>query len=485
MKSSVFKKAGEKSLEYAARFGAQKHLTILRDAFALLTPLLIAGALAVLVRSFVFGGAGATQTSILGWIAYGSDNIAYDKNGEWIFIAGSGFEKASTIGNFLFYGISHATIDAMSIYLAFGIGYFLSNVRKSKDPVIAGLVSLMSFFIAILVNPAFLGPQGILTAIIVGILATELFCIFERSERIKLKMPAGVPPAVSRSFSKLFPMMFVSLIVMSLNLPFILFGYLLEVAPGQEFTLGQAIYLGIQSPFISLVGNDSFGFGLAFMYAFMVGLIWFFGIHGTNVLMGVFSPIFLALYGENVNGAEHIFVQGTFDAFVFIGGTGATLAWIVAVFAFSRNKSDRELAKLSVGPGIFQINEPIIFGLPMVLNVRYFIPYVLSMPILTVTTWIGFNLFNIHQVDVLIPWTTPVGVGGLLATSMDYKGFILAIINFAIAFGIWTPFIFLFSRNKDGSDKLMDIENRIEEEKQAMKDKSAGKRKATLTREEK
>lgn len=488
-KKSLVKRAGDKTLEYAARFGSQKHLSVLRDSFALLTPLIIAGALAVLVRSFVFGGAGATQTSILGWIAKSQGAINVATNGSWSFVANTSYAQASHIGNFLFFAVSHATIDIMSIYVAFGIGYFLAGVRKGKDPVITGLLSLASFLISVLAKGGLMDAKGLLTAIIVGIISTELYLMLEKSKRMHIEMPAGVPPAVSRSFARLFPIIVTLFTVVLINLPFVLFGVLNNVVPDNNlwgdsgtFVLGDAIYHGIQSPFMSFIGDSNIGFGVAILYIFSVGLIWFFGIHGSNVLMGIFSPIYLALYAENTNGANHIFVQGTFDAFVMIGGTGATFGWIISVFLFSRNKGHRELAKLGVGPAIFQINEPVMFGLPTVLNLRYALPFIFTMPILTVTTYLGFKWFDIHKVDILIPWTAPVGVGGLLATNMDWKGFVLAIVNFLIAFIIWTPFVFLFSRNKEGVDKLQEIETRIETEKKDLKDRTAGKKVAVAKR---
>ena len=485
--SKRLSQAGDKTLEYAARFGSQKHLAVLRDAFALLTPLVIAGALAVLIRTFVFGGAGATQTSILGWIARATGDINISAKGEWSFVATSAYAEISHIGNFLFFAVSHATIDIMSIYVAFGIGYFLASAKGSKDPVIAGLVSLMAFMITTLgmLNDA----TGLLTAIIVGIFGTELYLVLEKSKKLYLKMPEGVPPAVSRSFAKLFPIIIVAMSMLLLNLPFVIFGVTQGVVangalwgdPG-TFVFGNAVLAGIQSPFMSFVGNNHVGFGVALVYIFAVGVIWFFGIHGSNVLMGIFSPIYLALYADNVAGANNIFVQGTFDAFIMIGGTGATLGWIVATFIFGRNKGHKELAKLGIGPAIFQINEPVMFGLPTVLNVRYVIPFVFTMPILTITTYLGFKMLDIHRITILIPWTTPVGVGGLLATNLDWKGLVLSIVNFAIAFGIWTPFVFLFSRSKDGTDGLTKYEDNIEKEKQLLKDKSSGKVKATVSR---
>lgn len=454
---SFFSRFGNKTLEYTGRLGSQKHLSAMRDAFALMTPLIIAGALSVLIRTFVFGGAGAASTSILGWIAMATGDIHEVVNQyggkEWAFDAGSSFAQASHVGNFLFYAITHATIDSMGIFAAFGIGYFLSRVRGSSSPVIAGITSLGAFLVATLVKSDLLGAQGLVAAIIISILSTELFCLLEKQEKLTIKMPEGVPPAVARSFAKLLPSMIILTLVVMLNLPFILIGEFKHITPEWNlwgdtgtWTLGDAIYNGVQAPFMDIVGSNSGGFGIAILYSFLVSFLWFFGLHGSNILMGIFSPIFIALYTENVHGADHIFVQGTFDAFIMIGGTGATFGFILAIFLFSKNKAEKEIAKLGIGPAIFQINEPVIFGTPLVLNIRYAIPFVLSMPILTITTWLGFKAFSIHPVTIWIPWTSPVGVGGLLATQMDWKGLLLAVINFAIAFGIWTPFVMFWTR---------------------------------------
>lgn len=456
---AMFQKFGNKSLELSGRLGAQKHLAVLRDAFALFTPLIIVGALAVLIRSFVFGGGGdgVTQSSILGWISKAAGSVLVDAKGQWSLVPDSAAATASHIGNFLFYAISHSTIDLMSIYVAFGIGYFLSKVRGSDAPLIAGVLSLAAFLVSIAGIPGLMGATGLLTAIVVSIVATELFCLLAKSGRLEIKMPAGVPPAVARAFGKLLPSMIILTIVVAINLPFVLVGVLKGIVPENNFwgdtgtwTLGNAIYVGIQAPFMSFAGSNSGGLGMAFVYVTAVAVFWFFGIHGTNVIMGIFSPIFLALYGDNVtaNGDwahSSIFVQGTFDAFIFLGGTGSTLAFITAIFILSRNSQERALAKLAAGPGIFQINEPIIFGMPLILNVKYVVPFIITMPVLTLTTYLGFTWFDIHPVTVLIPWTMPTGIGGLLATAMDWKGFVLAMINFAIAFACWAPWVALWS----------------------------------------
>lgn len=470
IEKKTIQKIGNKSLELTGRLGNQKHLAVMRDAFALFMPLIIAGALAVLIRTFVFGGAGAAQTSIAGWISKATGSIVVDAHGSWSFAAGSAAEKASHIGNFLFYGISHATIDMISIYTAFGMGYFLSKARGSDTPVIAGILSLGGFMVSVAAVPDMFDARGLVAAIIIGILTTELFCLLSKSGRLEIKMPAGVPPAVARAFGKLLPSIIILTIVVSLNLPFVLFGVFKEVTTDfggnvAQWSIGAAIYAGVQAPFLSFAGSGSGGLSIAFVYVMAVSAMWFFGIHGTNVLYGIFTPIFLALYQSNASGATSaIFVQGTFDAFIWVGGAGATFGFILAVFIFSRDKSEREIAKLGVGPAIFQINEPVVFGMPLILNPKYIVPFVFTMPLLTITTYLGFTWFSIHPVTVLIPWTAPFGIGGLLATAVDWKGFVLAAINFGIAFAMWTPWVILWSSKQLKAERNAKKEAKQDEE---------------------
>lgn len=468
---ALIKNFGNKSLELTGRLGNQKHLAVMRDAFALFMPLIIAGALAVLIRTFIFGGAGALQTSILGWISDAKGDVLKAADGSWSLVAGTAADHASHIGNFLFHAISHATIDMMSLYVAFGMGYFLAKVRGSDTPVIAGVLSLGAFIVAVTGVVDLFDAKGLVTAIVISILSSEIFCLLSKNGRLEIKMPAGVPPAVARAFGKLLPAMIILVIVVALNLPFVLFGVLKGVTPQQNlwgdagtWTLGSAIYAGVQAPFLSFAGSNSGGLSIAFIYVMAVSIMWFFGIHGTNVLFGIFSPIFLALYQDNAShGAHNIFVQGTFDAFIWVGGAGATFGFILTVFLFSRNKAEREIAKIGIGPAIFQINEPVVFGMPLILNPRYIVPFVFTMPILTILTYFGFTWFHIHPVTVLIPWTAPFGAGALLSTAVDWKAFVLAAINFTVAFLMWMPWVMLWSK------KELKEEKALKKEKKALK----------------
>ncbi len=532
----------ERFIPQASKLGNQRHLSSIRDAFAIFTPIIIVGALAVLWRSVIFNTGGG-QSSLSGlWTTFNDHSIS----------KGGHYSEYLTVMNHWMLYVQVGTINVLSIYVSFGIGYFLAKSRKNNTPVIAGLVSLASFMAVtnMMVTADtweggmyWLGARGLISAIVLGLLMTELFCFLSAGDKLAIKMPAGVPPAVSRAFAKLFPAIFTIITAALINLlvwlPFHFQGSTLsegvgiqmvfhvpaglnaeqvkaleglkamggadsDIAPilgsmehfkvtgpggdalgnafavfsdheyfrtsvpiamhGGDVTLTNAIYAGVVQPFVSMAGTTSGAFGIAILYVLLISFFWFFGLHGTNIINGAFNPIWLILYANNIAGDHNVFVQGTFDAYVFIGGWGATLALLISTLIFGKKGSaERQVAKFAVGPGVFQINEPVTFGYPLVLNAFLVIPLFLVMPILVVTTYIGIQWFGIPVVKTLIPWTMPVGFGGLVASGSPW-GFVLAIANLIIAVVVWTPFVLLM-RNKDSSKAKKAASNTIEGKK--------------------
>ena len=510
-KSQVWRKFSDGFVRGAGKLGNQRHLAALRDAFALFTPLIIAGSIAVVMRTFVFGAAGGASTSILGWIAHWTHHTNAVKQtidpttgqvvaASWELTGNFGI--ASNIGNFAFYTINTATYELIAVYFAFGLGYFVARSRNNDSPVIAGLTTLA---IVMAANgsigwaaPKYVNAEGLMTAILIGFPTAELFCLLSKSKRLLIKMPAGVPPAVARSFAKLFPILILGLGISVLNIIFMSVGYVtneLTTATGiahyggYTMTIGDAIFYGIQSPFLKVASNTNADLGIALVYALSISLLWFFGIHGSNVMNGVFGPLYIILLTQNINGADHVFVQGTWDAFVFLGGTGATMGWILSTFLFSRRKADKEIAKFGAPAGIFQINEPIIFGAPMVANPILAVPFILSTPILVITTYIAIHSGMVPKVTVWIPWTTPAPIGGLLATSMSWRGIILALFNLAIAILLYIPFVLVANKKakKDGEElsvALVKFGKRTSEEKEEIAANNAAKKEAKAAKKE-
>ena len=465
-----------------AKLGNQRHLAAIRDAFAIFTPILIAGSLAIVLRSAVFAQSGGEGT-ISGLF------VAFDD-----YTPAGGYKSFLEVMNNLFVYLQWGTINLMAIYFVFGLGYYLSLSRNNSTPVIGGLVSLTAFLAGtdtVRGGISFLGANGLIGGIISGIIFTELFLWLTRSEKLKITMPSGVPPAVGRAFSRLFPIIITlfaaSLLSTLISMPFYFTEKTIEangvtytgawmVGPwsgAQTITLTSAIFVGVVQPFITFSEMDGAGLGIALLYVLLISFFWFFGLHGTNIVNAGFNALWLLLLNNNIAALDagkelpNIFAQGTFDAYIFIGGWGATLALLIATLIFGKKGSpEKEISKYALPAGVFQINEPVTFGYPLVLNGILFIPLFLVMPLLVMTTWLFIGPIGlVPKTRALIPWTTPVGFGGLIGSGSVW-GFVLAVMNLAIATVVWTPFVLL---NKNGAEKAAKAAETVEGKRVAAK----------------
>lgn len=463
-----WRKIWNSSLNNLGKLGEQRHLSALRDGFALLVPLMIASSVGVICMTFIFGHWDTTSTSILGWITWAIPNQVYSENGIVKFVDGSVAQQISLAGTFVFYTIWKGIFSFIAIFSTLTISYSLARIKGTKDPFIASLISLGAFMILSYGNKDLFDAKGLLLSILCSLITIELYTYFENKEKLQLKMPAGIPPAVGRSFSKLFPTIFTLLIMIAIQAPFVI-TYALATGSGvgDVFSIGQAISVGIQAPFLDLASGSSGSYAIGFIFVVFSALLWFLGLHGNNILTGIFAPIFLERLSSNVDyvskgiGNPSVIADGTQDAFIYFGGTGTTLALVLMGFVFAKRKVEREILKFGSAPAVFNINEPIVFGFPLVLNFTYLIPYIFTQFALFTTTWLSIEVFKwVPPVIVKIPWTTPVIIGGFLATS-SWQGIILALANFVIACVIWAPFV-LFSniQAKRKGEELVQIDYR-------------------------
>ncbi|MGL5205349.1 MAG: PTS sugar transporter subunit IIC [Metamycoplasmataceae bacterium] len=452
-----------------SKLAEQKHMSALRDGFALSIPLIIAASVGVLCMTFIFGWWDTTSTSILGWITMGIPGQTYKTDSGYItFVDGSVAKDISTVGAFVFYTIWKAIFDNLSIFIALTMSYSLARIKKVKDPFIASLIGLGGFMIFSYGQAELFGTGGMLSAIISAMLSMELYSNFENNKKLELQLPAGVPPAVARSFSKLFPTIFTLLIFIAIQAPFMIFRQLFtQLGIGDNFGLGQAISVAIQAPFMSLIENSTGSLSLGLIYAVFSTLLWFFGIHGTSIMNGMLQPMALIALANNqeyvasggLDGSISAFADATIDTFVFLGGTGTTLGLVVGGLLLSKKAETREVLKYGVGPSLFGINEPLIFGIPLILNFKYAIPFLIIQPILFFITWLAIEQLQwVPPVIVKVPWTAPIGVAGFLATS-SWQGIVLQLFNFSIACAIYTPFVLLANRSaKKNDEELVEID---------------------------
>ncbi|RDI41393.1 PTS sugar transporter subunit IIC [Falsibacillus pallidus] len=334
------------------------------------------------------------------------------------------------------------TMFIMSLYIAFGIGYNLAKSYK-LDPLSGAQISVAAFLLTIMpqvvdgfgfVLPmANMGGHGLFVAMIVSIVAVEIlrFC---KVKNVTIKMPEQVPPSVARSFEALIPVAIVILLVSAFT---VLLGIDLHAV------IDKAV-----GPFVK-AGDSIFG---VLIPVFLITFFWAFGIHGVSVVGTVARPlweVYLAKNAEAVaagQAAPHIAPETFYQWFIWIGGAGATLGLVLCMVFFSRSKYLKTLGRTSLLPGIFNINEPVIFGAPIVLNPILIIPFVITPLITGTLSYIIVAAGIVTPTYVMAPWTLPAPIGAYLATGGDWKAIILVFVNIAISFFIYFPFFKMYDK---------------------------------------
>ncbi len=393
----------EKFVPVASKIGAQRHLVAIRDAFMVTMPMMILGALVVMINNLPLPAFQNAMNAIFGGEAW------------------KGFGGAVWAGTFAI----------LSVFIAFLLAYNLAH-GYGKDGIAAGAVSLGSFFA--LGGATGMSSTGLFIAIIVGIISTELFIRLIGNDKLVIKMPDGVPPAVARSFAALLPAM----IVISL------FGLVAAIfaAFGVTDIVG-SFYTAVQEPFMSLAST----YPSALLIAFITPFLWFFGLHGANMIDPFMQTINAPAIEANVTAlaagkaAPYIVNKPFIDSFVNLGGTGATFGLIIAIYLVGRkNKAYNVVNNLSAAPGLFNINEPMLFGLPIVLNPIMFIPFILTPMVLVTIAYWSTKLGIVPPATFMPPWVTPPILGGFLATQ-SISGALLAAVNLVVSVLIYLPFV--------------------------------------------
>ena len=411
--SKLLQMLEDKLLPVAAKIGTQRHMLAIRDAFSVIMPALIVGSMATLINNFPWQGFQDFMMNVFGE--------------DW------------KIPGLMMYNM---TMGILGLIVVFGIGYYLGK-SYSLDGLSTAFVSTITFLIlSPLTDDAgidlnWIGAKGLFLAMIVGILATEGYrWIVSRGWTIK--MPASVPPAVTQGFVSLTP----SIII------FLIAGLLTAVI--SHFTGGlsatELIYQWLQAPFQE-IGDSIFALSLLYL---LRGALWFFGIHGTNVMGPITNSIMLPNMEENARqfaagvsafDVPKIATSSFGDAFVSMGGTGVGLALAIAIILVSRNKPTRDLSIGATPAALFNINEPLMYGVPIVLNVALIIPFLLAPVVCIIIAYTSMSIGLVPKTVAMIPWNMPIGIGGYLAVGGDIRGAILQIVNLVVSVFIYLPFI--------------------------------------------
>lgn len=402
----------EKLLPVAARLGNNKALVSIRDGITLTIPLLLIGSLLMVIASF----------PIPGWEKYLGD---------------------IGVADYLWKGVD-SSFGLLGLVASFAIAYFMARQYK-VDGIPAGIVSLSSF---ITVTPfitgeagagmptAFMASKGLFVAMILGLINGYIYQWFI-NHNIQIKMPDGVPPAVSKSFSAIIPgaVTIVGWLIVYATLDKLSLPNLHEIAQG---ALGGPL---------GLLGNNVIGL---LILIFLNSSFWFVGLHGGNVVNAVMKPLWLANLDANKVAYQtgetlpNIFTSVFMDNFVFIGGGGATIGLVLALgYLAHKKKASKQLktlAPITVIPGLFNINEPAMFGVPIVLNILLLVPFILAPMFNLLVAW-GAMASGLVPLTYTDPsWTMPPVISGLLATG-SISGSLLQIVLIVLDVLLYLPFV--------------------------------------------
>lgn len=424
----------EKVLNPLAKvIGENKYLVAIRDGFLLSTPLLIVGSVFLLIANFPLPQWNEWMSALLG------DN----------------WEAMMSVP-------ASASFDVMTILAVVGIAYSLGK-QFHVDAMQSGIIALVSFFILTPYQTLFtpegsttvyevtslplkwMGSSGLFLGMIVALISTRLFVAMVR-KGWTIKMPDGVPPTVVKSFEALIPSFVVVTMMFLVNWLVSLTSY---------GNLQDVIFTFLQTPLLSL-GNTLGAMIIAYLF---LHFFWFFGINGSSVVGAVFNPVLRALSVENLQAFKDgheipNIITGQFqDMFATFGGAGSTLSLIVVMVLFCKSQRIKKLSQLSLIPGIFGINEPVIFGLPIVLNPILLVPFALVPTINIIIAYFSMNIGLVPYTNgIQLPWTTPPIISGFLVSG--WQGAVLQGLLFVLGMAIYYPFI-----------KVMDVQYLREEVK--------------------
>lgn len=407
-------KNAESKEDLLSRLDQMTIVRVIRDGLVHIIPVLIIGAFALIIKTF-----------------------PVDAYLEFIETFAGGFIlKLAEV-------IYSATFGVLSVYMTYSISRAYMRVTSDYEVSRGGAIiaSLASFFI---LSGAYLedfslnmlGPKSMFLAIITGMLSSWLYCKldgFFRKKRI-IFYSAGADRQFNRMVQTFIPVVLVSLIFAVINTLIVL---LFDTSSARELLITAAN---------KLFSFGEVGFFKGFFFVLLSSLLWFFGIHGSDTLEGVmetyFTPNLIANQMAITSGGNpsNILTKEFFDCFVLIGGCGTTISLLIAILIFSRNSARRSLGLAATFPMIFNINELMVFGLPIIFNPIMLIPFLATPLVCYSLAYAAIYSGIVPMITAEVAWTTPVILGGYTATG-SMMGAVLQIVNLALGVAIYAPFV--------------------------------------------
>lgn len=378
------------------KLGNQRHLNAVRNGLVLVIPFIIVGSAFLIIGNLPIDGWSET-------------------------LGDFGAKLAAPVA---------VTFGVLALIVSAGIGYNLAKAY-GLDGISGAILSLVGFLLTQLTEEYTLnidnfGASGLFTAIVIALLSVEIFRFFVTRGLI-IKLPEGVPSAVANSFVSLVPAAVVIILLWTIRV----------VA---DFDITQFLTI-LFSPVVFALNTLP---GIL-VYEFMVCLLWTVGIHGDTVVGSIGEPIFLQFLAANTaayaahEAVPYITATGFHSMFVLVGGTGATLG-LVLLMLRSREKTYKSLGKLAFPSAIFQINEPVTFGFPIVLNPTMMIPFIFIPLILTTGTYLLMDFDMIAKPVAMVPWTMIPILGPFLTTGGDWRAAAWSAVCIVISVIVYYPF---------------------------------------------
>ena len=416
----------------AEKFGNERHLQAIRDAFMSLLPITFTGGIAAVLNSAPsVETAGSSLT--MAWARFAADNSA------------------------IFSWVNALTLGAMSLYICIGIIHFLCR-NENMESFLPILLGVCGFWMLVVepqslgwdgkvVEMSYMDGKGLIPAMVISIITADLYCFMRKREFGKISLPDTVPPSLSDVFASLVP----GAVLM------ILYIAVYTIMNKMGTTLPQLIY-GILSPSLSAMDN----LGFTMIITLLVHVFWFFGIHDA-ALSGVLGPIRDG--NLSLNAVAHaageslptIFTTPFWVYFVVIGGCGSVLA-LTILLSMSKSKQLKAIGRLEAVPAFFGISEPVIFGLPLMLNPVFFVPFMTTSVLNGAIAFLAMSLGIVGKTYAMLSWQMPSIIGAFFST-MDWKAPVLIVLLVIMDGLIYFPFFKMYEKTMVKMENGEETEN--------------------------
>lgn len=367
--------------------------------------------------------------------------------------------------------INHTSLGLIGIVIVLASSYFyaksLNRDNPKLNPFMASIVSLMAYMLTIPTKISgaegvsldgyamnYFNYEGMFAGLLIGLITTGLYNRLSKS-KFTITLHESVPPAIMESFLALIPLTVVMSLFAAIKLIVAALGYVSLQAMIQALIMAPLMSVGTGLPAILIV-------------ILLMQLLWFFGLHGFSIMWGVISALWLPLFlqqvdlfskTQDVSLITQVAPNTISNIYAMIGGSGSTLALIAVLLLLAKKDSaERAVAKMSSVPGLFNINEPIIFGLPIVLNPTMFIPFIGVPLVNAVIAYFAISSGMVAPMVVLNAGVEPVLLNAFVLGNFNITPVLLMLVLFVLDMFIYAPFVRIMLKQRAAEQQKQEAE---------------------------